>query len=177
MSADSPQEAKAEAIIDESPISVLPTVTIGAGAADLVQDKRTSSRPAQKRKLTRDYPKFRREDDELVKIGWSKRAKEEYEHRAPKSAVFTLIAALAKIASKKRQFTMEAVLPVNADDGTQVPDYQSYLGLAWLRHENLIVQHGRRGYSIPKPGNFEAAVVKLWNDLAYDPPGDAKERL
>src|SRR6266567_3543667 len=35
----------------------------------------------------RDYPRFERDGDRLVKIGWSKRRKGLYEHRASRQAV------------------------------------------------------------------------------------------
>ena len=35
----------------------------------------------------RDYPRFERERDRLVKVGWSKRDRRSYEHRAPREVV------------------------------------------------------------------------------------------
>src|SRR5262249_27860719 len=43
---------------------------------------------AKKRKVARgEYPKFLRDGEELLKIGWSKRQKAVYRHKAPKRIV------------------------------------------------------------------------------------------
>ena len=115
---------------------------------------------------SRDYPKFFREGDSLVKVGWSKREKGEYEHKSPKAVLSILAAALAKAGERKRRFTMDDILPLkNPADGSELPDYQVYVCLAWLRHAGLVTQHGRKGYSIPKGGDLVPGVEKQWQKV------------
>jgi len=55
------------------------------------------------------YPQFEREGERLVKIGWSKKDRAVYEHKAPRSAVTAVCTALAATA---KSFTMDAILPI-----------------------------------------------------------------
>ncbi len=111
--------------------------------------RRTSSR-------RREYPKFLRDGDYLVKVGWSKSAKAPYEHRSPRRVLTLLLHAVQHAGRDGRRFTMDDVLPLkDAEDGTDIPTYQAYLCLAWLRVEQLIVQHGRQGYSLPSPAELD----------------------
>ncbi|HZL37987.1 MAG TPA: hypothetical protein VFC78_21910 [Tepidisphaeraceae bacterium] len=119
-----------------------------------------------KRSRKGDYPKFVRDGDSLVKVGWSKTEKAEYEHRSPKRVSLVLATALAEAGAKGRRFTMDNVLPLNdPTDSTPLPDYQCYLCLAWLRREEIVIQHGRQGYSVPKNGDLPTAVERAWARL------------
>jgi hypothetical protein len=111
------------------------------------------------RKSSKTYPKFFRNGHGLVKIGWSKSEKAEYEHRAPIPVLDQVVAAIER-ASKRQRFAMDDVLATIAmPDGTEIPSYQTYLCLAWLRYETLVLQHGRQGYSV-KPGLELATEVR-----------------
>src|SRR5438132_2134720 len=46
------------------------------------------------------YPKFFRRGDELVKVGWSKKDRKEYNHRAPRGAVNAVAAAIRQIGAR-----------------------------------------------------------------------------
>jgi hypothetical protein len=99
-----------------------------------------------------EYPVFYRERTSLVKIGWSKSQRSEYEHKVPESALDDLLDTLAKHGGSKGRFTIDAILPIrSSSDGNELPNYQLYLCVAWLRHLGLLMQHGRQGYSV-KPG-------------------------
>ncbi len=113
-----------------------------------------------------EYPKFFREGEELIKVGWSKSEKATYEHKAPKRVLSLLIEALVRAGTTGERFTMEELLPLRAsEDDSEVPSYQAYLTLAWLRSENLIVQHGRQGYSLPSDTNLPVATEECWQHL------------
>jgi hypothetical protein len=137
----------------------LPTAN-GALAPKATTPKAT---PGKLRKS--EYPKFLRQGDELVKIGWSKSEKAPYEHKAPRAVVTLLIQALIKIGQDGRVFTMDALLPLRQTRGVDVPSYQAYVALAWLRTASLIVQHGRRGYSLIKKVDLAAEAERRWNEL------------
>jgi hypothetical protein len=113
-----------------------------------------------------DYPKFVRDGDSLVKIGWSKSDKSEYEHKSPKEVLSYLIPAIAKAGASGKRFSMDKLLPLKEDDGAEVPGYQAYLCLAWLRSSGLVQQHGRQGYTVPKKTDLAAAVEGAWEKLS-----------
>jgi hypothetical protein len=121
--------------------------------------KRAASRPSE-------YPKFLRDGENLVKIGWSKKDRSPYEHRAPKRVLDLLVDSLLGAGRDGRRFTTEDILPLHEpEEGAEVPSYQAYLCLAWLRSEKKIEQHGRQGYSLPDPEDLPALVGKCWDGM------------
>jgi hypothetical protein len=113
-----------------------------------------------------EYPNFLRDGDELLKIGWSKRQKSVYRHKAPRQVVFLFAELFQRTAQNGDRFIMEQVLPVrDPESDTELPSYQAYLTLAWLRREKLIVQHGRQGYSLNPGTDLVAAVQERWGLL------------
>jgi len=113
-----------------------------------------------------EYPKFFRQGTELVKIGWSKRENQEYVHKAPQQVVHLLADTVAHLGDKGALFASDAVLPlVDRTTGTEVPAYQSYLSIAWLRATGLLEQHGRQGYTLKCTREIRQAVDELWSKL------------
>lgn len=90
------------------------------------------------------YPRFGRDGDRLVKIGWSKKEEVEYEHRAPHAAVQGVIAALRTTAD--REFSMDDLFPIKGQEGAEIPSYQAYMVLAWLRSIGAVRKASRGGY-------------------------------
>lgn len=117
------------------------------------------------RKDTRGYPQFYRHSNFLVKIGWSKASKSEYEHRAPITVARQLAAALVRAARTSPLIPMESVLPVTDADGEEVPSYQSYVCLAWFKSLGLVRQHGRKGYSLEPGRELSQRVDDAWENL------------
>lgn len=114
----------------------------------------------------KDYPRFGRRGESLVKVGWSKREKKEYEHKAPKRVVDLLASALVRTGANRRIFQASDILRLaDPDDGNEIPAYQVYLALAWLRSLGLVDQHGRKGYSITKPKELVATADGAWHSL------------
>jgi len=113
-----------------------------------------------------EYPRFIRDNDNLVKVGWSRSEKTEYEHRSPKKTIAIVATALAKAGANGRRFTVDQILPLlDPDDGNRVPDYRVYLCLAWLRSLRLVVQHGRQGYSLASKAPIDALFETHWESL------------
>jgi len=113
-----------------------------------------------------EYPKFFREGEMLVKVGWSRRERKTYEHKAPRRVLQALVQALVQAGKDGERFTMEGVFPLkDPADSSEIPAYQSYLTLAWLRGNGLVVQHGRQGYSLPEDTDLTRAGDRLWNNL------------
>jgi hypothetical protein len=110
---------------------------VGAATADTGVVAREGPPPARGVPLTSrtrgrpkkgEYPKFLREGDTLVKIAWSPSEKAQYEHKSPKKVLPLLAAAISKVGSNGKRFTMQSVLPlVDALDAAKIPDYQAYL--------------------------------------------------
>jgi hypothetical protein len=114
----------------------------------------------------RKYPKFLRDGEELVKIGWSKREKKAYRHKAPKRVVLLVAQALQRFGQNGKRFMMDQILPIHdSESAADVPSYQAYLSLAWLRQEKMIIQHGRQGYSLRPDINLTDAVEECWKHL------------
>lgn len=138
-----------------------------SGAAGAAESRR-SIKPVSHRatsKKPEGYPKFFRKADELVKIGWSKREREEYQHKAPYNVLNLLVRKLATVGAGGRMFAADDILPLTTDHGTEVPNYQGYLCLAWLRGEGLIESHGRQGYTISNSENLPKGVEERWQAL------------
>ena len=120
------------------------------------------SRSARTNKMT--YPRFARTEEVLVKIGWSKKAKSEYEHKAPVALAHQLTSAATKVGARGKVFSIEDLSSALA--GADVsPTYQHYVVVAWWRDAGLIDQHGRKGYSIPKIGAFVANAAQRLDAL------------
>ena len=109
------------------------------------------------------YPRFIREKDDLVKIGWSKREKEEYQHRAKDDSVFQVARAIEELANETGTFNTDELFPVIClEDGSDVPSYQSYLILRWFRSLEIVEQRGRSEYIVPEPDQFVINVKEKW---------------
>ncbi len=127
--------------------------------------KKRIAKTKKRRSSKKGYPQFLRTGDSVVKIGWSKRDGKPYEHKAPKSVLHSLIKAVVRAGSGGEVFMIESLLPLNDTSGAQIPDYQAYLTLAWLRSIQLITQHGRQGYSIPLGIDLADESAKRWDEL------------
>jgi hypothetical protein len=145
------------------------TERLGAANGQLADSRRPealqTSKPKTKR-TRREYPKFLRDGEELLKIGWSKRRKGFYRHKAPKRVVLLVTQALQRAAQNGDRFIMDQIFPIrDRESDAEVPTYQAYLSLAWLRKEKLIVQHGRQGYSLSSDTDLTDAVEERWKLL------------
>lgn len=136
------------------------------------RDKRPDRKPVQRSVSRRNspkpadhYPRFERDGDKLVKVGWSKKNEEAYEHRAPKDAIMRFGEHLAEKFDAGAMFTMEELLPVPSANGGEVPSYQAYLALAWLRDRGAIRRKGRDGYTYSERAIDETGLEELWATL------------
>ena len=116
---------------------------------------------------TEEYPKFSRRGEELVKIGWSKKEKAEYNHRSPRAAVDATATAVQRIGSKGKLFNGGELFPLkDASTGAELPDYQGYVALAWMAQLGIVRQHGRRsGYTLVSGERVEELVCAAWAAL------------
>lgn len=133
-------------------------------------DHSVADRRERKGAKASEYPKFFRRGDELVKVGWSKKGRREYHHRAPRQAVDALTSTVKQAGARGKIFTSDDVLPqlkgLSGGDDSAIPPYQGYLALAWLKHLGLVEQHGRRGgYALVPDRQFDDSIESAWNTL------------
>lgn len=124
----------------------------------------TSKQPSKPKTTRSRYPRFTKYRNDLVKIGWSKKERKEYQHRAPRKVVDLLCARLEFYRGK--DFTSDELWPLRGDDDQEIPSYQAYLCLAWFREIGIIVKNGRHGYFIDSKVDLKAATEDRWNQLS-----------
>ncbi|HNQ24913.1 MAG TPA: hypothetical protein PKK06_17685 [Phycisphaerae bacterium] len=126
----------------------------------------TRGRESRRAPAKGEYPKFFRQGDFLVKIGWSKKAHSEYEHKAPRRVIELLAEAIGRKGGHGKLFTSEDVLPLrDPPDGGEVPGYQGYVALAWFKAAGFIKQNGRRGYTAQTTSRLPESVASRWERL------------
>jgi len=128
--------------------------------------RRRSSKIPSTKSRGRSYPHFLRHGQDLIKIGWSKGKKCEYQQKAPWEALHALVDAIARAGTERARFTMDELLPIAGAKGSEFPSYQLYICMAWLRDERLVVQQGRQGYSLADARSLSAAVDERWPHLS-----------
>ena len=167
-----PGPSRTRPVLPSLPVNGFPGQPIDdAGGASgpcacAVRSGRRGKKPRKNRAKKAGYPQFVREAESLVKIGWSKSEGKTYEHKAPRSVLRSLVQALVRVGTGGERFTVEALLPLkDTAAGGDIPDYQTYLTLAWLRIAGLIIQHGRQGYSLLVGSNIEREADRHWNEL------------
>ena len=121
---------------------------------------------------SREYPRFFRSRDRLVKVGWSRKSGKEYMHRASKISVRAVAAALRDRGS--HEFSVSQLRPVRDGRGAEVPAYQVSLIVAWLRTLGAVRGAGRHHAVVPD--RLSAAELEQhWNSLDVD--ASAKEEV
>lgn len=123
---------------------------------------RAERRSAGGRTEPDQYPRFERDETRLVKVGWSKKERREYEHRTPLEAVFAVADRLATAVPPGKAFTMDGLMPFKGADGAEIPSYQAYLILAWLRDSGAVEQRGKDGYAVVTGALAHARVQAAW---------------
>lgn len=123
-----------------------------------------AAKPRRKVPLATMYPRFERDGDRLIKIGWSKKAREEYEHRAPKAAVDAVVHRLETGTTSDQVFAIDDLMPISQGDENDVPGYQVYIIMAWLREAGVVHKRGRDGY-VKNGVALQDAVSEHWGTL------------
>jgi hypothetical protein len=149
-----------------SPASAMPEVPGVALAPAAESHVAASSVAAKSKARAYDYPQFKRDGEKLVKVGWSKKDRREYEHRAPRAAVFAVAKILCSSKKPREVFSMDEMLPFKGDGSEEIPSYQAYLALAWFRNIGAVEQRGKDGYAIIDDQLQVSNVTKAWANLA-----------
>lgn len=137
------------------------------GDVSVTRSNRAELQGRRPNRRATDYPKFFRRGDELVKVGWSKKERREYSHRAPRHAIDAVVAAVRKLGANGKVFTGDKLLPLeDPSDGSRMGDYQAYVALAWLKHLGIVKQHGRKsGYSLATDKHIDSLITATWLEL------------
>ena len=73
---------------------------------------------------------------------------------------------MSSVGADGRLLKAEDFLPTSdPEDGSEIATYQAYLGLAWLRHEDLVHQHGRQGYTVGNSAPMCELMAQRWDSL------------
>lgn len=153
-------------LADTSPNGKAATSAAPTSIATHPNPIRTAPKTVHKRRSSKaSYPRFERNNDKLVKIGWSKKSREEYEHRAPQSAVLAFAKHLTQCATAGSTFVVDQLLPIHDASGEELPSYQIYLALAWLRHIGIVEKTGRDGYVLRRDSLAPGWIEAYWSEL------------
>lgn len=109
------------------------------------------------------YPIFERQGDRLIKVGWSKKERSAYEHRVQREIVFAAAAALITSMTERGSIRMDAILPLRDNHGSEVPSYQAYLVLAWLRELGVVLRKGNDGYGLAQLEISARNIEQFWS--------------
>lgn len=134
-----------------------------AGALDPKQTKSIST--LQKKT---SYPKFIKDRERLIKVGWSKKNRREYEHRVPFSTAMYFARYMVESVEPGKLFQVDEILPVSDAEGHEIPSYQVYVTLAWLISTGIVEKKGRDGYFVA-PGRLTIQSINdSWDNLPLD---------
>ncbi len=111
--------------------------------------------------VSTDYPRFERQDNKLVKLGWSSKDSRIYEQRTPYDAVEEICRRFLEKSGPKKLLRLEKILPLKFDNGDEIPSYQVYLVLKWLQSLSVVERQGKDGYAVAKDG---LDLKALWRD-------------
>ena len=111
------------------------------------------------------YPQFAKDGDRLVKVGWSSKVRREYEHRTHRKVLRVFARVVRDRPEAADCFTMDDVLPLVYAGGKEIPSYQAYLALAWLRRVEAIRKEGRDGYRADLFKLSDESLKSLWESL------------
>jgi len=143
----------------------------GNQSSKLVEEReRPLSRREKKRFARRskpeDLPRIEIRKGSLIRIGWSRKQKEEYEHKVPRKAFDTIVNTMSALAREgSGPFMAETIIEkICATTDDTMPAYQVYVVLAALRERNLITQVGREGYNIPL--DVAEKAQNIWTELS-----------
>ena len=127
--------------------------------------RRRSSNRTRRSAAKPDYPRFSRDGGHLVKTGWSKKKREEYVHRAGRNQAESIALSLAGRGRGQGTIPVDDILGVRDRSDADIPAYQVYLTLAWLRKEGLVERRGRNGYVVLDAQALEGTFADLWSAL------------
>lgn len=89
-----------------------------------------------------EYPRFERDGDDIVKVGWSSKHNEEYMQRAPRAVLMT-VAEVLRERNDIDEFSVAGLLRLRIPAFSRVPDYQVYLAVKFFRNAGAVLGTGK----------------------------------
>lgn len=111
------------------------------------------------RRRKKDYPKYLRRGDTLVKVGLSKDRKKEYKHVVPALEYRRVLELVRNIGKGSKEFTAENILKF-----FEGPSYHAYIVLSLLRQKK-VVKLVRRGTYKLSGKSMDSVLETIWNSL------------
>ena len=100
---------------------------------------RTSESPSH------PYPRFYKDGDCLLKVGWGEKTRATYRQRVPWASVDAVIDLLER--HLKMPIPVRAMKPLHVGEQDQ-PGYHVDVAMEWFRTRKWAVSHGHRGYTV-----------------------------
>jgi hypothetical protein len=142
------------------------TIGKSVGAGEPATEFASAMEQRKSKRAPSLYPKFSRSDDQLIKTSWSKKSRSEYEHKAHREALTAVVVALSQAGAEQQPVPMDQVLPIPAEEGDEMPTYQAYLALSFLRKVGIVSKVGRSGYQLTEPAHKASeAAQRAWERL------------
>lgn len=144
--------------------------TVSSGQPGATRRRKAPVRTVRTRGAPKEgYPRFERDETNLVRVGWHGTRNLEYREKAPKELLGKLVEKSLKASPQGEPFSTGGDFYVIKDKkGKAIPRSKVTLCLAWLREEELLKKEGHgpnSRYSIPDPKGFKQAVEKRWKAL------------
>lgn len=127
---------------------------------------RIEKKASTKKRKKSDYPKFKVKNETLIRIGWSRKQRREYTHKAPRFVFEQTVKAMTALSqSGAGPFLAENILEqANSNESEAIPSYQIYVVIGLLKQTNCIKQVGRDGYIIPQ--DLVKKTEEKWVELS-----------
>ena len=135
----------------------------GSPTDEKPQSPQPSTRHTGKRRSPKSaYPRFEVRNGTLIRIGWSKKNRREYTHKAPKTVFDQTIKAMAFLSQMGNGSVMaeQIIERVTSHSSEHVPSYQIYTVLGFLHDRDCIQKVGREGFRWPE--QLEVNARKVW---------------
>lgn len=127
---------------------------------------RTKARASRGRSRSRKYPHFVREDDILVRIGWSEIRQSEYVIlRAPLYVLEDLVSSILDVRDSSNNFQIEHLLPLRDVENGDISYRQARLALLWLVSAELVGKFGPSHYFVPDKVDLLNDMDKRWKRI------------
>ena len=146
-------QAGQSSAVNAGPIATGVSKNVGQPKQPRKDAKRTRSRErATENRLPRsDYPRFELRRGTLIRVGWSKKNKSEYEHKVPEAAFDQAVRLMSTMAEESGDGPLAAdrLIEAAASVGEGVASYQIYVILGFLTSAGIVQKEGREGYRVP----------------------------
>lgn len=130
----------------------------------------SESQGIQTNAISKDFPRFHRDGDYLVKTGFSKSDRRIYQHRCPRDVLDRVADEIGRLTVNRTAFSTDQLMPARRAELADVPLYQIYLSLGFLMKRGIVRRRGRSEYIVSDNHGSElsAAVQREWKALYPD---------